>query len=101
MSVLSSDRPLPKSPSTQLLDRNLEPVEQERQERDWWAARFQQVLEELSTGAEVDHLEQTIQSSPEDTWDAFADEDGTGERSAKRPTSLFRDSKTKFFKLKG
>ncbi|KAF8321333.1 hypothetical protein DL93DRAFT_1636454 [Clavulina sp. PMI_390] len=62
MTVLTSDKPLPKSPSAQLLDHDLPPVEQERQERDWWSARFQQVLEELSTGTELDHLGTEMQN---------------------------------------
>ena len=50
-SLLSSGSPLPKSPSM-LMDesdsgRQLEAVHEEREERGWWAVRFQQVLREL------------------------------------------------------
>ncbi|KZV98920.1 hypothetical protein EXIGLDRAFT_276172 [Exidia glandulosa HHB12029] len=51
MSILSSGLPLPKSPS-QLLDqhdrgRPPDAVEEEREERGWWAVRFRQVLREM------------------------------------------------------
>ncbi|KAI0314567.1 hypothetical protein OF83DRAFT_1085568 [Amylostereum chailletii] len=54
MAILASGLPLPKSPSTQLDDtmrgRGGDSVQQEREERGWWALRFQRVLHEMQRG---------------------------------------------------
>lgn len=54
MSILNSGLPLPKSPSIQLADPGragtadpLNDHDKEREERGWWALRFQQVLREV------------------------------------------------------
>lgn len=44
--ILASGLPLPKSPSTQLSQKDTDPSQQEREARGWWALRFQQVLRE-------------------------------------------------------
>lgn len=51
MSILASGLPLPKSPSVQLeeieIDRRQDVTLREREERGWWALRFKQTLREL------------------------------------------------------
>lgn len=54
MAILNTGLPLPKSPSVQLTDierlksaSNVNETDQEREERGWWALRFQQVLKEI------------------------------------------------------
>jgi hypothetical protein len=52
MSLISSGLPLPKSPSLQIeelhkCDQVVEPTLHEREERGWWALRYQQVLREM------------------------------------------------------
>jgi len=104
LSVLSSDRSLPKSPSAQLLDPDLEPAEQERQEREWWSARFQQVLEELSTRTElVDVPAVSVHVNPQHKapWDAIDEEVQTNKSRTSRPISILKGSKAKLFKTKG
>ena len=49
--ILASGLPLPKSPSTQLADKDADPSQQEREARGWWALRFQQVLREMQHGS--------------------------------------------------
>lgn len=108
LSVLSSDRPLPKSPSAQLLNRDMEPVEQERQEREWWGNRFQQVLEELSNGTEAEEFggstisppRRSQTESPTTPWDMLDEKASTGKPFGSRPMSILKDSKSKLFKLK-
>ncbi|KAK2459452.1 hypothetical protein APHAL10511_008529 [Amanita phalloides] len=49
--LLGSGLPVPKSPSTQVLDAQnglkSDSIQEEREERGWWALRFQQVLQEM------------------------------------------------------
>ncbi|PSR74499.1 hypothetical protein PHLCEN_2v9796 [Hermanssonia centrifuga] len=54
MEILNTGLPLPKSPSVQISDmgrtnliRTISEVDKEREERGWWALRFQQVLREM------------------------------------------------------
>ncbi|KAH9051647.1 hypothetical protein EDB83DRAFT_2396851 [Lactarius deliciosus] len=49
--ILASGLPLPKSPSTQLAEQGIDPAQQEREARGWWALRFQQVLREMQSGS--------------------------------------------------
>ncbi|KAI9464387.1 hypothetical protein F5148DRAFT_1285886 [Russula earlei] len=52
--IFASGVRLPKSPSTQMTEQGADPAEQEREAREWWALRFQQVLGEMqrcSSGA--------------------------------------------------
>jgi hypothetical protein len=49
--ILASGLPLPKSPSTQLAEKDADPSKQEREARGWWALRFQQVLREMQHGS--------------------------------------------------
>ncbi|KAG5650115.1 hypothetical protein H0H81_000623 [Sphagnurus paluster] len=46
-SLLASGLPLPKSPSMQMADVGDDAMTQERQQRGWWALRFQQVFREI------------------------------------------------------
>jgi hypothetical protein len=102
LSVLSSDRSLPKSPSAQMLDPDLEPVEQERQERDWWSVRFQQVLEELSTRTELDDIPAVpVNPRHRAPWDAIDEEVQTNKTRSSRPISILKGGKAKLFKTKG
>lgn len=104
LSVLSSDRSLPKSPSAQLLDPDLEPIEQERQERDWWSARFQQELEELSAGTELYDIPTVSVVNPPQhkaPWDAIDREVQTNKTRTSRPISILKGGKAKLFKTKG
>lgn len=102
LSVLSSDRSLPKSPSAQLLDPDLGPVDQERQERDWWSVRFQQVLEELSTRTELDDIPTVTANQPHRApWDAIDEEVQTNKIHSSRPISILKGGRAKLFKMKG
>jgi len=51
MSILSVGLPMPKSPSQLIGEhqrgRPVDPTEEEREERGWWAVRFRQVLREI------------------------------------------------------
>jgi hypothetical protein len=98
MSVLSSGQPLPKSPSVQLQALDPDPIEQEREERSWWAARFQHVLREISSR---DELESRIPPpgtpavDQRQSSDPFAE---AGPKRSGRPLSII--SKSRLFKLK-
>ena len=99
MSVLSSGQPLPKSPSVQLRAMDLNPIEQEREERSWWAARFQHVLREISSRDELESRIPPPGSSAvideRQSSDPFAE---MGPKRPSRPLSIL--SKSLLFKLK-
>lgn len=100
MSVLSSGQPLPKSPSVQLQDLDPDPVEQEREERGWWAARFQHVLREISSRDELESMmppSESLVSRDEFLQDPFTNIDPP-EPPPARPLSII--AKSKLFKLK-
>jgi hypothetical protein len=98
MSVLSSGQALPTSPSVQLQAMDSDPIKQEREERSWWAARFQHVLREISSQDELENRVATPTSqvvSERQTSDPFAE---LSPERPSRPLSII--SKSRLFKLK-
>jgi hypothetical protein len=100
--VLSSDRPLPKSPSVQRLEDDLGVTELEREERNWWAARFQRVLTELSSREDFEAVPKPRSDDKDriNHWEAFADTIPTRRSLTSRPIAIIKESKTKLLKLK-
>ena len=103
LSVLSSGRPLPKSPSLQMLEVDLDVIELEREERQWWAGRFQQVLGELSSRDEASATPQSLENVQErqNPWEVFTDVVPlSGRPSSGSKQATVKESKSKFLKFK-
>ncbi|KAF8314825.1 uncharacterized protein EI90DRAFT_3159384 [Cantharellus anzutake] len=98
LSVLSSGQPLPRSPSLQLQDTRLDSVNQEREERVWWAMRFRQILEEVTSRDDVEDFTPPVQSDMKDN--VFDDHNLAPNQASNRSTSLFKEATSKLFRLR-
>ena len=97
-SVLSSGQPLPRNPSLQLQDPHLNSINQEREERVWWAARFRQILEEVTSRDEFEDF--TPHLEPDTKNSLFEDEGTVPTEAPNRSTSLLKEATSKLFRLK-
>ncbi len=98
LSVLASGQPLPRSPSLQLQDPHLDPTNQEREERVWWAARFRRILEEVTLRDELEDFTPHLVSEIKNP--ILQAENLASTEAPNRSTSLLKEATSKLFRLK-